>query len=289
MPLCPLGRSTVAGSRSRSPPPDAATPAGDDEDVATGSGWDGRYLVQTGFDIPLVGAERRHSGWEAVEKRWGPRPPRRDSEKEGTSHVGLESAGGRRLAAESEFSRATIVDGGGGGLLQAHPLALPLPRLEPAFRLRLVLSPADATSPQARPGRQWNSVTGGAWAGKLGRGLVTGGGQETLRVPIGNGAPAAQVEARFQLRTAEEPPAVIECRAKGAVTEPSAAAFGYAVAPGPHTAAAAETALSPCAYRVVLTMGTADARYAETVNAGLWVATCLWLGNEAIYDAYRIV
>lgn len=35
---------------------------------------------------------------------------------------------------------------------------------------------------------------------------------------------------------------------------------------------------------MVLTMRTADTRYAEAVNVGMWVATCLWLGNEVIYE-----
>lgn len=233
LPLCTLGRNIVAGSRS--PPPDAALEVGDKKvaeeeevDDDAGSGWDGKYLVQTGFDVPLVGAERRHSGWEAVEKRWGPPPPlpRRDSEREKTPVNGGDG------------------DNDSSAQLQAPPLALPPPRLEPDFRLRLVLKPADATLPPTDPGQPWNTVTGGAWVGKLGRGLVTvripllfflslfhpirwvchrtqggggangramcfqGGCQETLQVPLGNGAPATQVEARFQLRTAEEPPVV---------------------------------------------------------------------------------
>lgn len=37
-------------------------------------------------------------------------------------------------------------------------------------------------------------------------------------------------------------------------------------------------------YRVVLTMKTTDERYAEEVNFGLWVGSCLWRGSEVIYE-----
>lgn len=37
-------------------------------------------------------------------------------------------------------------------------------------------------------------------------------------------------------------------------------------------------------YRVTLSMKTTDERYAEKVNFGLWVGSCLWRGSEVIYE-----
>jgi len=37
-------------------------------------------------------------------------------------------------------------------------------------------------------------------------------------------------------------------------------------------------------YRVTLSMKTTDERYAEKVNASLWVGSCFWRGAEVIYE-----
>ena len=41
-------------------------------------------------------------------------------------------------------------------------------------------------------------------------------------------------------------------------------------------------------FRMFLTIKTADKRYAEIVNCGLWVASGVWRDEELLIDAYRV-
>ena len=71
----------------------------------------------------------------------------------------------------------------------------------------------------------------------------------------------------------------IECKTKGFRTGPSDVMRALQ---DPEKAASVDPRHTQ--YRVSLSMKTTDERYAEKVNLGLWIGSCLWRGSEVIYE-----
>ncbi|XXH02336.1 hypothetical protein Hte_008709 [Hypoxylon texense] len=75
----------------------------------------------------------------------------------------------------------------------------------------------------------------------------------------------------------------IECKARGCRTGPAEV---MKVLEQTETSEQVDPRM--CQYRMFITMKTSDERYAEKLNGGMWIGSCLWKGSEVVYDAYRI-
>ncbi|KAI0125313.1 hypothetical protein BJ170DRAFT_673576 [Xylariales sp. AK1849] len=160
-----------------------------------------------------------------------------------------------------------------------HPsLSLPPPQLETDFRMAVILNPKVATVAVGDGFKDWTTFTEGVWSGSLGNGTVIGGGQDSTDIKIGNSL-GTHFHSTYKLKTLDEPPALIECKARGFRTGPAD------IMQRLQDRTAAQT-VDPRQYRhrILMTMSTSDSRYAEKVNFEMWVGTCLWRGSEVIYE-----
>ncbi|KAH8661962.1 hypothetical protein BX600DRAFT_307212 [Xylariales sp. PMI_506] len=236
------------------PPLVPALPVGDAD-------WD-TSLVSHAVTMAIE-PERRHSGWEAVEKKWPPALSQRPTVAAAVNRF-----------APKDYDQI---------ISKLHPaLSLPPPQLELDFRMAVVLNTNVATMAAGDAFKKWTTFIEGAWSGGIGTGVVLSGGQSTTEVSVGESL-GAHFESSYKLQTKDEPPAIIECKAQGwrigsanimkALQDPEQS-----------------RSIDPRQYRhrVTITMRTNDSRYAERVNTEMWVGTCLWRGHEVIYDAYKI-
>ncbi|KAI0411663.1 hypothetical protein F5X98DRAFT_356774 [Xylaria grammica] len=234
--------------------------------------WDTTVVVHS-VHWPQIDNDRRHSGWEEVEKRWTQQQQGAEQEQqqpEPTQRTGVSS----RPPGE-EPPKAMV----------PYPhLAIPVPGLESEcdFRMRVKLNSQSASMATGDGFKKWTTFTEGEWAGRLGHGIVVSGGQDSQDLVHGKTL-ATQVEATHRLKTADEIPAFIECKTRGFRTGPPELMRALQ---DPERAASVDARLVQ--YRVALSMKTSDERYAEKVNFGLWVGSCLWRGSEVIYDVYKI-
>ncbi|KAI0403907.1 hypothetical protein F4802DRAFT_607850 [Xylaria palmicola] len=230
--------------------------------------WDTAVVVH-GINWPQIDNDRRHSGWEEVERSWTRQQQQQQSPPESSATRAKESGpSGDNPQAAAPFP--------------CPHLAIPVPILEPDFRMRVRLSSRSASMAAGDGFKKWTTFTEGEWSGQLGCGTVVGGGQDSQDLACGKTL-ATQVEATHRLKTADVVPAFIECRTRGFRTGPPGLMRALRDAEEADTVDARLVQ-----YRVLLSMTTADERYAEKVNFGLWVGSCLWKGSEVIYDVYKI-
>ncbi|KAI1778934.1 hypothetical protein F4818DRAFT_437737 [Hypoxylon cercidicola] len=236
-----------------------APPISNDEDDED---WDTTLVVHE--DMLIVPLERRHSGWEAVEKEWAKKKQQ-------------QQPGGSKLSSDLAKDARTAM---------AHfpypQLSIPTPQIEFDFRMKIVLNSQFASVSVNDGFKKLTTVTGGMWSGHFGHGVVVSGGQESQDISSEK-VVATQVEAFHRLQTVDEPAAYIECKARGCRTGPPEVMKALEQ---PETTQQVDPRL--CQYRVFITMKTSDKRYAEKLNSGMWIGSCLWKGLEVVYDAYRI-
>ncbi|KAK7985750.1 hypothetical protein PG996_005013 [Apiospora saccharicola] len=244
--------------------------------------WDSSVVVHG--DWMRVPAERRHSGWNSVERQWdggaGGSTVRDDSRAQSKAQaperLRYPQSGNEQLLT-IELRCSGIPGPSGDGFCKLQPtLSLPAPALELDFRMVLELSDATATVAAGDHFKKYTTFTEGVWSGSLGRG--TRGDQEAMDMTV-DSALAIQVESKYRLRTADEPPAIIDCRTRGFLTAPAQIMDNLRDSEKSRT-------VDPrmYRYRVFITMRTADARYADRVNTGMWVGTCLWDVAKVVYE-----
>ncbi|KAI0850861.1 hypothetical protein F5Y00DRAFT_232232 [Daldinia vernicosa] len=232
-------------------------------DLTEASDWDTTLVITDDWMKKIV-PERRHSGWEAVEKQW-------IGNKQ--SQQSIDQKPSRELT-RKEYEA-----------MERFPYpqrALPVPQLEFDFRMKVILSSQSASVAVNDGFKKWSTFSDGSWSGRFGYGLVVNGGQESQDVVHGKTA-ATWVEGMHRLQTEDEVPAYIECKTRGNMTGPPELVKALQD-PG----ASASVDPRSCLFRVFVTMKTTDERYAEKLNAGMWIGSCLWKGLEVIYDAYRV-
>ncbi|KAI0521025.1 hypothetical protein F5B22DRAFT_34734 [Xylaria bambusicola] len=283
---------TIYGAVPRFPPdqpyiPIPAAPTAGDTQPASASApvppmeWD-TGLVSHGFNWTRVDNDRRHSGWEEVEKRWmrQQQQQQQDIEQQQSSQqaASAQPRGGSGPRPKKDTNSKAAA------LFPYPHLAVPVPGLsaEPDFRMRVKLNPQSASVAVGDGFKKWTTFTEGEWSGRLGCGAVVSGGQDCQDLVHGT-TMATQVEATHRLKTADEVPAFIECKTRGFRTGPAEAMRALR---DPGEAATIDP--RQIQYRVSLSMKTTDERYAEKVNLGLWIGSCLWRGSEVIYDVYRV-
>ncbi|KAI0428357.1 hypothetical protein F5Y09DRAFT_313160 [Xylaria sp. FL1042] len=237
--------------------------------------WDTTVISHSHTWLRTDNNDRRHSGWEEVEKRWMKQQQQQGTEQ--SSQQAGRAQSGRGSGPPEKDTKATA-------LFPYPHLAVPVPSVESEveFRMRVKLNSQSASMAVGDGFKKWTTFTEGEWSGRLGYGVVISGGQDSQDLVYGKTL-ATQVEATHRLKTADEIPAYIECKTRGFRTGPPELMRALQ---DPEKAASVDPRLIK--YRATLSMKTTDERYAEKVNFGLWIASCLWRGSEVIYDVYRI-
>ncbi|TGJ83667.1 hypothetical protein E0Z10_g5108 [Xylaria hypoxylon] len=255
---------------------------GDAQSAEPAMEWD-TTVVSHGFTWPRVDNDRRHNGWEEVEKSWIKQQQQQQQSAGQEQQQSVQPTGKSSRPPEKDIKAMG---------LYPH-LVIPTPGLESEcdFRMRVKLNSQSASVAVGDGFKKWTTFTEGEWSGRLGYGVVVSGGQDSQDLVYGKTL-ATQVEATHRLKTTDEIPAFgnidvrycsIECKTRGFRTGPPELMRALQ---DPEKAASVDARLIQ--YRVALSMKTTDERYAEKVNFGLWVGSCLWRGSEVIYDVYKI-
>ncbi|RYP07193.1 hypothetical protein DL764_002639 [Monosporascus ibericus] len=276
--------------------------------------WDSGLSLHglAGFGINGI-AERRHSGWAAVEQQWdigGVGSCSSSSANATICQGSAATAAGEttesssrhqrqqweafqeeeEMEGERERKKRKIKTGPPSQYAREaaskfpYPqMSIPAPRLESDFRIQATLSAQTATlaagGGDGLKKKRWTTFLGGAWSGCFGYGTVVGGGQETRDLVHGNTS-GLQLETTQRLETADDPPAYIECKARGTVTGPAEVVRAL----GDRDAEQADHHPLRYSCRVLVTMRTADKRYAERLNFGMWVGGCVWKGADIVCE-----
>ncbi|KAM0816227.1 hypothetical protein AB5N19_02029 [Seiridium cardinale] len=211
------------------------------------SDWDSSFIPHGYGAENDIRAERRHSGWAFVEKNW---IQAQETEAKGKAKAKQPPKECLELLAKLRPS-----------------LSLPPPQLEVDFRMKVVLNSNVATMAVGSGSKQWTTFTEGVWSGSIGSGSVVGGGQDSTEMEAGR-SQGTQIELTFKLKTIDETPAFIECKARGFRTGPEAVMNALK---DPIQA----QSIDPRQYRhrTLITMRTNDPRYAGKVNFELWIGT----------------
>ncbi|KAI1259556.1 hypothetical protein F5Y18DRAFT_420670 [Xylariaceae sp. FL1019] len=215
--------------------------------------WDTTTVVHN-TNWPQIDNDRRHSGWAEVEKRW----TRQEKVVQQQQNTGVQSLPSKSQPTKKDVEAAARFP---------YPhLAIPTPNVESDFRMRVTLNSQSAAVAVGDGFKKWTTFTEGEWSGRLGYGTVAGGGQESQDQTHGKTS-ATKIEATYRMKTGDELPAFIECKTTG-----------YRIHPTGTSGANTESC------RVMISMKTTDERYAEKVNLGLWVGSCLWRNSEVVYE-----
>ncbi|KAI9904185.1 hypothetical protein N3K66_000714 [Trichothecium roseum] len=180
-------------------------------------------------------------------------------------------------------------------------LHFPTPELEFDFRLAVTLKSepstpaviptppssqsstqgASSSAPATGSKREITGVQTGTWCGSFGNGKVMAGGYDLGQAR--GFRPIRIIEGAYIMQTTDEPPAILEMRTRGSLSGPCDILDALLSSRNPKD-------IDPRKYgfRMFLTIKSADKRYAEIVNCGLWVASGAWQGDELIIDAYRV-
>ncbi|KAH0491780.1 hypothetical protein TgHK011_003188 [Trichoderma gracile] len=156
-----------------------------------------------------------------------------------------------------------------------------MPTLEFDFRIAVALNP-EPSRIENRVQKEITTIKGGRWSGSFGNGRVMAGGYDLGQAR--GFRPIRIVEGAFVLQTTDQPPAMLEMRTRGSLSGPCDVLDTLL------SARETKDNIDPRQYgfRTFATVKTADKRYAEFVNCGLWVASGVWRGEELIIDAYRL-
>lgn len=155
-------------------------------------------------------------------------------------------------------------------------LSFPMPALEFDFRIAVKLNP-EATHVDSGTTKEITTVAAGVWSGSFGHGRVIAGGYDLGQAR--GFRPMRLVEGAFVVQTSDEPAAVLEMRTRGSLSGPSDVLDALLSPKKPKD-------IDPRRYgfRMFATIKTADKRYAEIVNCGLWVASGAWRGEHLIIE-----
>ncbi|KPM33873.1 hypothetical protein AK830_g12699 [Neonectria ditissima] len=155
-------------------------------------------------------------------------------------------------------------------------LAFPMPALDFDFRLAVRLNPEPARVDTGST-KEITTVAAGVWSGSFGHGRVMAGGYDLGQAR--GFRPMRLVEGAFAVQTSDEIPAVLEMRTRGSLSGPSDILDALLSPRSPKD-------IDPRRYgfRMFATIKTADKRYAEIVNCGLWVASGAWRGEHLVIE-----
>ncbi|KAL7948461.1 hypothetical protein V8C42DRAFT_252428 [Trichoderma barbatum] len=152
-----------------------------------------------------------------------------------------------------------------------------MPTLEFDFRIAVALNP-EPSRIENRVQKEITTIKGGRWSGSFGNGRVMAGGYDLGQAR--GFRPIRIVEGAFVLQTTDQPPAMLEMRTRGSLSGPCDVLDTLL------SARESKENIDPRQYgfRTFATVKTADKRYAEFVNCGLWVASGVWRGEELIIE-----
>ncbi|XXH02337.1 hypothetical protein Hte_008710 [Hypoxylon texense] len=162
-------------------------PAGEDSD------WDTTLVVHE--DMLTASLERRHSGWEAVEKKWAEKKKKQQQQEQQLAGSKLSSELTREASASAAMSHFPYPQ-----------MSIPSPHIEFDFRMKIVLNSQFASVSVNDGFKKLTTVTEGMWSGHFGHGIVVSGEQESQDISSEK-AVTTQVESFQRLQTGDEPPA----------------------------------------------------------------------------------
>ncbi|KAI9712038.1 MAG: hypothetical protein M1820_001747 [Bogoriella megaspora] len=163
----------------------------------------------------------------------------------------------------------------------ARIIDLPTPKLELDFRLIVQLEPKISVGQTPFGHRNWIAFSSGQWVAKWGKGVVVPGGQDSQIVTP---TLSTSVATNYLLQTSDDPPAYIAVQTSGWRTGPPEVLSKLF---NPDEA----DKVSPYEYRfrISIRLETGDERLGGKLNEGMWIGSGARLGNEVVYDAYRIL
>ncbi|KEY68010.1 hypothetical protein S7711_09789 [Stachybotrys chartarum IBT 7711] len=179
-------------------------------------------------------------------------------------------------------------------------LNFPMPTLEFDLRIAVKLKP-EPSNVEGKCPKEITTISSGRWSGSFGTGHVVvrrsfgfykldlsqsercadmhdqAGGYDLGQAR--GFRPIRIVEGAFVMQTMDDPPAALEMRTRGSLSGPSDIL---------------DTLLNPrkpkdidprqYGFRMFSTIKTADKRYADIVNCGLWVASGVWRDQELVIE-----
>ncbi|KAF4872122.1 Oxidoreductase BOA1 [Colletotrichum siamense] len=261
----------VALSGAQGPSGPTATPKLKPEDLAWDPAWIPDRPGRGFYRIPDRNLARHHGGWgDSEEKRLkteeAPAQERAPGFAEGNSEV-----------AENDAAKPSIAF--------PHPtMSIPPPSVEFGFRVAIQLANVSVHTavPDNAKEVELFRVSSGSWSGSFGSGFVVAGGYYIDEAS--NGAPGvSKVGGLLKLWTNDVKPAEFELRISGSLSGPADVLKSLQNSPKKDV----DSRKYSCRMSVHVTTG--DERYAETLGAGLWVASGAWSKGEFIIDAYRVV
>ncbi|KAF4460370.1 outer membrane beta-barrel [Fusarium albosuccineum] len=159
-------------------------------------------------------------------------------------------------------------------------LDTPRPTLDFDIHIAGVLGEKSFRASGEQP-RQITTIVDGLWSSSFGRGKVLSGGYSFDM--LHKESPSRIVEAILKLKTNDEAPATLEIRTRGTISGPSDILDKLLDPLTPDTIDSRLDSL-----RMFSDIKTSDLRYAETVNVGMWVSSCVWHNRQIIIDSYRV-
>ncbi|KAL3298262.1 Outer membrane protein beta-barrel [Colletotrichum asianum] len=247
------------------------TPKLKPEDLAWDPAWIPDRPGRGFYRIPERNLARHHGGWgDSGEKRVkteeAPAQERAPGFAEGNSEV-----------AENDAAKPSIDF--------PHPtMSIPPPSVEFGFRVAVQLANVSVHTavPDNAKEVELFRVSSGSWSGSFGSGFVVAGGYYIDEAS--NGAPGvSKVGGLLKLWTNDVKPAEFELRISGSLSGPADVLKSLQNSPKKDV----DSRQYSCRMSIHVTTG--DERYAETLGAGLWVASGAWSKGEFIIDAYRVV
>ncbi|OBT89073.1 hypothetical protein VE02_01944 [Pseudogymnoascus sp. 03VT05] len=158
-----------------------------------------------------------------------------------------------------------------------HPaISLPVPELKFDFRMTVTHSPPVRLKTTSAEIKNWIPIIGGTWSGTCGSGIVAPGGHAVHTVH--NPSYISELKMDYIIETVDEPPAMVAVHVEASRTGPLEVL--KQLGPG------CQEGMDPRRYmfRLSLRMETADERYAEKLNFGLWVGSGVKNEWEFVYE-----
>lgn len=136
------------------------------------SDWDSTLVVHNHFVNVSIVPERRHSGWETVERGWV-ESKQQQAQAKGLKSQGRASDGPFSTDASNDVLSSIATDASKATAFFAYPqMSIPTPQLEFDFRMRVLLNPQSASISVGDGFKKMSTFSEGTWSGHFGHGLV---------------------------------------------------------------------------------------------------------------------
>ncbi|KAH0431056.1 hypothetical protein CcaCcLH18_07361 [Colletotrichum camelliae] len=251
-----------------------AAPKLNPEDLAWDPAWIPDRSGRSFYQIPERNLARHHGGWgDSEEKRLK------------TEEAPAQERTPVYVVNDKRDSEVAEKDAASTSRDFPHPtMSIPPPSVEFGFRVAVQLASVSIHTavPDNAKEVELFRVSGGSWSGAFGSGIVVAGGcyvDEASNEKPGT----SKVGGLLKLWTDDEKPVEFELRISGSLSGPTDVLNSLQNSPKKDM----DSRQHSCRMSIHVTTG--DERYAETLSAGLWIASGAWSKGEFVIDAYRVV